>query len=361
MSTLPRGSATPITTRGRGKAVEVEAVVEGVEISNPGRIIDPASGLTKFDLARYHALVADRMLPYVANRPLSTVRCPQGLGKKCFFQKHIGEGFPKAVSSVRVKEKDDKPADYIMIDSVRGLITLVQFGVIEFHPWGSTADDLEHPDYLVFDLDPGPGVSWDDVKEGALHVREVLEGVKLASFLKTSGGKGLHVCVPIEPAADWDTAKAFARAVALHLEKRDPDRYIANMSKDRRKGRIFVDYLRNGRGATSVAPYSVRARPGSGVSMPLAWGALDALGSAAQFTAPDILAGRTELPDPDPWARFLGLKQSIPAEPEGEPAAGAARRRPKPGAKPRPKAAKAGAGKASTRRRSKKKPAAGGG
>ncbi len=284
--------------------------VAGVEISSADRVVYPDCGVTKLDVAKYYEKFAPLILSYVEGRPLSTVRCPQGRGKQCFFQKHVGEGFPKAIESVRVREKSGD-GDYITIDSAEGLVSLVQFGVLEIHPWGARNDDIEHPDVLTFDLDPGEGVGFAAVREAAVGVRDILSAVKLKSFVKTSGGKGLHVCVPIRPESSWQNAKSFAKAVAEHMAEQDPKRYIATMSKAQREGKIFIDYLRNGRGATSVAPYSTRARPNAPISMPLQWQDLPTLKSADAFTLADAMksSGRRR---PDPWKGYFEVDQAIP-------------------------------------------------
>lgn len=286
------------------------ATVEGVVITNPDRVLYPDAELTKLDIARYYDDVAELILPHVVARPLSTLRCPSGQPGPCFFQKHIRDTFTEPVHPMRVKEKDGEE-DLISIDSKAGLIKLAQLGVLEIHPWGSKHPQLERPDLLTFDLDPGPGVAFKDVKIAARRVREVLDGVELESFIKTSGGKGLHVVVPLTPKADWDTAKSFAAAVARRMEEDEPDRYVSSMSKARRAGRIFVDYLRNGRGATSVAPYSTRARAGAPVSMPIGWDELARLKDAGQYTVKNARAYLSRRRK-DPWERLRRVKQQLP-------------------------------------------------
>lgn len=266
-----------------GKRRAQSRVVAGVTITNPDRVLFPEGGFTKGDLAGYYESVAELMLPYVVDRPLSTVRCPGGRSGPCFFQKHPGDTFSEPVGSIRLVEKSG-PAEYLCISSAEGLITLAQFGVIEIHPWGSRGERLEQPDLLTFDLDPGPSVGLEALKAAARRVREVLAELGLESFVKTSGGKGLHVNVPLAPRAGWAEAKAFAAGVARYLAVDEPDRYVDNMSKQKREGKIFVDYLRNGRGATSVAPYSARARMGAPVSMPISWLDLPRLKSPSQYT-----------------------------------------------------------------------------
>jgi len=281
-----------------------DAVVAGVRITHPERVVYPDCGVTKLDLARYYERVSERILPYLADRPLSVVRCVRGTSRQCFFQKHLHETFSAPVKSIRVREKNGT-GDYIAVDSVEGLITLVQMGVIEIHPWGSTSRDLEHPDVLTFDLDPGEGVTFEEIKAGVLEIRGLLKDDGLESFLKTSGGKGLHVQVPLKPKATWDVAKEYAGNIARRLAAEQPAKYVAIMTKARRTGRIFVDYLRNGRGATSVAPYSARARKGAPISMPLAWRQLKTLTSPAEYTV------RSELSKRDAWAAFFDESKQL--------------------------------------------------
>ena len=242
MSVKPIGTRTRIRTfRGR--------------LTHPERILWPEAGVSKEGLAEFYADIADWILPHIAGRVLSLVRCPSGIAAKCFFAKHAWAGLSKAVKRVDVGEKEKM----LTLDSIEGLIDLVQAGVLEIHPWGSAYAKLEQPDRLIFDLDPGEDVPWSAVIEGALDVRNALDDMDLTSFVKTSGGKGLHVVVPLTPSAGWDEAKAFTQSVAQLLAKHWPDRYVATMSKQKRRGKIFIDYLRNGRGSTAVAPYSTRA------------------------------------------------------------------------------------------------------
>jgi bifunctional non-homologous end joining protein LigD len=302
----PRGAKPPKPAKpDRGKQEESgEAKVAGVRISNPQRVVYPEAALSKLDVARYFEAVADWMLPYVADRPLSVVRCTGGLAGACFFQKHPGDTFGPPVKAVPVREKEGM-ANYIAVSNAKGLVSLVQMGVLEVHPWGSKARTLEKPDLIVFDLDPAPGLPFERVKESAVRVREVLEGMGVKSWLKTSGGKGLHVVVPLKTSAavTWENTKSFAEQVAKGLAASEPDRYLAKASKSERKGKVFIDWLRNGRGATSVAPYSARARAAAGVAMPLAWVDLDGLKSADWFTilnTPDHIKKRRR----DPWADY---------------------------------------------------------
>ncbi|HWP09793.1 MAG TPA: DNA ligase D [Polyangiaceae bacterium] len=289
-------------------------------LTNPNKVLYPAQRITKRELLEYYALVAERMLPHVRNRPLTLVRCPNGFDKPCFFQKHPGEGVPEGVRSVPVREQEGK-APYSVIDDERGLFGLVQLGALEIHTWGSRADDYEHPDILVFDLDPDPSVPFAEVIVAARELRSTFERAKLESFVKTAGGKGLHVCVPILPELDWTQAKDFCRRVAEAMAHQHPDRYLATSSKSRRRGKIFVDYLRNGRGATFVAPYSTRARDGAPVAVPLEWDELDAKLRPDQWNVRNLRA-RLESQKADPFARLGSRSQSLRtllADLEGEP------------------------------------------
>lgn len=282
-----------------------DELIEGIKITHPDRVIYPEAGLTKRELAEYYRDIAEHLLPHVADRPLALVRCPQGQEKECFFQKNYTDSLPSALHSVDLGD-----AEGIGLSNAEGLVALAQFGVLEIHPWGSQESDVEHPDRLVFDLDPGPGVDWKGVVQAAKDVRELLQQIGLESWVKTSGGKGLHVCVPIKPNLEWDKAKAFCRGIAEALEKQDPDRYVAEMSKAKRKGKIFVDYLRNGRGATSVAAFSPRARNGAPVSTPIRWDEIDRLDSATGYTIKNIGRRLAQLGE-DPWSGFFKAKQDL--------------------------------------------------
>ena len=269
---------------------------ETVTLTHPDRVLWPDVGLTKEGLAEYYAEIADRIMPHVADRPLSLLRCPDGLGS-CFYQKHAWAGLDDRY----IRLVDGKKT--VVIQDRDGLRALVQASVLEIHPWGAPAADPDRPDRLVFDLDPGDGVAWTDLVAGALEVRERMSASGFASFVKTTGGKGLHIVVPIEPKAGWDEAKAFAKRIASEMAKDAPDRYVATVSKQARNGRIYLDYLRNQRGATAVAAFSTRARPGAPVSAPVDWGELPSLGSGARFDVAS-LPGRLSALRRDPWDGF---------------------------------------------------------
>lgn len=281
--------------RGDKKAAEVKPEKpaaapkprEIVKISNRERVIFPESGQTKGELADYYAALAPLMLPFAADRPLSLVRCPQGRAKKCFFQKHDSGSFGKAVHQVPIREKDGGAEDYIYVEDAEGLLACVQMGTIEFHGWASRTDAVERPDRMIFDLDPDEGMDFDRVKNAAQDIRARLSDIGLVSFAMLSGGKGVHVVVPLTPGHDWDAHKDFASRFAQALSAAEPDRFVATMSKARRKDKIFIDWLRNQRGSTAVLPYSARARPGAPVAIPIDWDELDAMKDAHPFSIAD--------------------------------------------------------------------------
>ncbi|RIK87263.1 MAG: DNA ligase D [Planctomycetota bacterium] len=286
-----------------------EAIVAGVAISSPDKLMYPGYGVTKLDLARYYESVAQWIMPFVERRPLTLVRCPEGQARECFYQKHLTDAMPKALHGVTIKEKDSTDV-YVAVADIAGVISLVQMGVLEIHPWPAREDKIERPDMLVFDLDPGEGLDFSAVVQAARDVRESLEALGLKSFLRTSGGKGLHVVAPLSRRNTWDDLKQFARGVAESLQRAAPDRYVVNMSKAKRQGKIFVDYLRNQRGATAVASYSTRARPGAPIATPISWDELTAKLRADQFNVANI-HDRLKRGFKDPWKGFFKLKQSI--------------------------------------------------
>jgi bifunctional non-homologous end joining protein LigD len=265
-----------------------------VTLSHPDKKLYPGSSITKRDLAEYYEKVAPLMLEQIKGRPISLVRCPAGEGKPCFFQRHGAERLSPFVKPVRLAGEKEP---YLMVEDMRGLVALVQMGVLEIHVWGSRADDPHQPDRLVFDLDPAPDVSFAAVKQAAEDVRERLKQVKLTSFLKTTGGKGLHVVVPFKKGPNWDEAKNFARAFSEAVAKDAPDRFTTNIRKAARTGKIFIDYLRNGEGASAVAPYSTRARKGAPIALPIDWEELKALKGGDVFRMKDAML-RVEK---DPW------------------------------------------------------------
>jgi bifunctional non-homologous end joining protein LigD len=291
------------------KDKDVDGDVLGIRITHSDRLLFSNPDITKIDLARYYGVVADRMLPFAANHPASILRCPQGPDHQCFYQKHAGDGFPDEIHQVPIQESDGNTANYLYVDDAKGLVAAVQMGTIELHIWGSTIDKLDAADRLVFDLDPDPSVTFETVKQAAISLRGALDELGLKSIAMISGGKGIHVIVPLSRRAPWEDAKAFAKGLSAKIANDDPDNYIATMSKAKRKGRIFIDWLRNERGSTAVAPYSVRARAGGPVATPVSWDELDDLDAANGFHIPDILE-RLES-GIDPWAEANDWKQSL--------------------------------------------------
>jgi bifunctional non-homologous end joining protein LigD len=281
-------------------------ILSNIKITNPDKVLFSNPLVTKIDVVSYYAAVADRMLPYVKDRVLSIVRCPKGVGEPCFFKKHPDKEY-KGVKHIMVPS-DDGESEYFYITEKEGLVAEAQMGTIEFHTWGSGVDDIERPDIMVFDLDPDEKMNISRIAEGAKDLKAVLDKMGLISFIKTSGGKGYHIVVPFEKGADWEEFKNFAKTVAIYMESKWPDKYTSNMRKEKRKGRIFVDWVRNGRGATSIAPYSVRAREGAKVSMPIRWKELD----STMPDSYDIENSLIRIKKSDPWKDFFAIKQKLP-------------------------------------------------
>ncbi|MDR3386068.1 MAG: DNA ligase D [Rudaea sp.] len=314
-SSAPDAASKPA----RRKIAAVASPSAAVKLSHPERVAFPADGYTKQEVADYYSAVMPWLLAGISNRPLSVVRCPDGIGDACFFQKHLTPGLTR-VRSVRLTEENGKSGNYLFVDSAEAVMELVQFNALEFHPWAATARDPDHAQYLVFDLDPAPDVAWKRVVAAAIDARDLLAGIGLTSFVRTTGGKGLHVVVPLRPPSPWTQAKDFAHAFASSLAESRPDEFIAVATKNRRGGKIFVDYLRNTRGATSVASYSLRARPGAPVAVPLDWKELSRIRGGAAFDIRSVPKRLRRLRN-DPWAGFDSVHQGL------ESIAGAERRR----------------------------------
>lgn len=278
------------------------------KLTNPDKILYPEDKISKEDVAKYYENIQKWILPFISNRPLTLVRCPAGY-KECFYQKHITHSSPESLQSVTIKEKNGK-SEYIYINNAAGLLALPQLGVLEVHPWGSRIEDIEHPDQIILDLDPSPEVPWKEVVAAAKDIKNHLLKFKLKSFVKTTGGKGLHVVVPIKPEYNWDEIKNFSKTFVTFLEKSKPEKYISKMSKQQRKGKIFIDYLRNQKGATAVAPYSTRARLHAPVSTPLAWNELTNNFYDTYYTISTVLARLKKLKT-DPWKDFFKTRQSL--------------------------------------------------
>lgn len=282
-----------------------------VRLTNPDKVLYPGQGLTKRTLAEYFASVAPLMLPHISGRPLTLLRCPSGRHRDCFFQKHFENHAPAHIRTARIPEAE-RLRTYGMVDSPEGLTALVQLGCLELHVWNSRIERLEQPDLMVFDLDPGPGVAWKLVVESAQLVRQRLRELGLRAWVKTSGSKGLHVVVPLARGVSWDELLRFSGAIAEDLSRRHHALFVADVTPARRKGRIYLDYLRNGRGTSTVAPYSTRAKPDAPISAPIAWDALEELPSAATFTVESMMMQREHGADPwgDLWSEPCRLAKA---------------------------------------------------
>jgi len=286
------------------------AVVEGVRLTHPGRVLYPDLPLTKLDLARFYESIADWVLPHVVGRPLSLLRCPTGLGS-CFYVKHAATADPGVLRRIPIREKGAM-REYAVVDDLAGLMALVQMSILEIHTWNARADDLEHPDRVIIDLDPGPDVAWPRVLGAAELVRVAFEALGLRSFVKTTGGKGLHVVAPFRPARDWETCLAFVRGVSEAIVREDPKTYTTTLTKRGREKKILLDYYRNHRGATAIAAYSTRARTGAPVAVPLAWDELSPRLRSDHFTVRNLAARLRRLKD-DPWREYWTVRQRISA------------------------------------------------
>lgn len=289
--------------------------IEGVRVTHPDRVLYPEQGATKRDLIDHYLSIADAMLPHVAGRMLSLVRCPAGRGGECFYQKHASPGFPDAFHAVELKEKSGT-GEYLYIRDAAGLVAAVQMGVLEIHVWGARADRPDCPDRLVFDLDPDEAIGFDRVKDAAREMRDRLAGLGLTSFLLATGGKGLHVVVPLARRHGWPEHRRFAEAMARWMAQDTPGRYTATMSKAKRTGKVFIDYLRNDRGNSAIAPFSGRARPGAPVAFPLPWSALGGLKDARSVHIGEAAArlGRYRRA---PWEGYGELRQALPSTAPG--------------------------------------------
>jgi bifunctional non-homologous end joining protein LigD len=286
-------------------------VVAGVRITHPERVVYPDAGITKLEIAQYYARIAPLLLPFVRQRPLSIVRCPQGPAGTCFFQKHAtGREIPGIAHVLITERQGEKP--YVLANTVQALAGLAQMGTLELHGWNATADDVERADMLVFDFDPDPGVAFAHVAAAAVQCRSVLSAFGLESFCKTTGGKGLHVIVPLARRAPWETVKTFARGLAELMARQWPQQFVIKAAKSAREGRIFIDYLRNARGATAVVPWSLRARERATVAVPLWWNEVTASLAPGEFTLRTIDTRLAR--GGDPWAGCRTTRQTITVE-----------------------------------------------
>ncbi|SPA33707.1 ATP dependent DNA ligase [Cupriavidus taiwanensis] len=309
-TTRDKPAGRPESRPKAGAAKRQTAVGGKVSISHAERVIDAESGLTKGELVRYYERAAPLMLPHLRGRPIAMVRAPSGVGGEQFFQRHSDT---LRVDGLNVLDPGLWPGHPALLEiaSAEALVAAAQLNVVEFHTWNASKRSIDRPNRIIFDLDPGEGVPWTQVQEAAALMKALLDELGLASFLKTSGGKGLHVVVPVTPRAGWDELKDFARDVVLHAAATLPQRFVAKSGARNRVGKIFIDYLRNGMGATTVAAFSARARPGLGVSIPVAWEELDTLTSAAQWTVANVEARLDALEAADPWADYAGTRQAI--------------------------------------------------
>jgi bifunctional non-homologous end joining protein LigD len=306
----------PESVLGTGGLEDIAAATVGcVRLTHPDKVLYPDAGLTKRDLAEHFERVAERMLPHLARRPLTLVRCPEGIGDDCFFQKHAMKGLPSAVKTVELPEKEGT-GTYLYVEDAEGLVVLAQLGTLELHVWGSHIDRPERVDRLVFDLDPGEGVAFAAVVDAARDVRDRLHAMGLTSFPLLTGGAGIHVVVPLERYDGFDEVRAFAAALAKRMAADDGDRYIAKASKSERKGRIFIDYLRNGLGATAIAPYSPRAREGAPVAVPLRWDELGDKEGGGAYTV-SALPRRLSALKGDPWDGYDEVRQRLTQDMKG--------------------------------------------
>lgn len=288
---------------------ELIKVPQDLSISHPQKLLFRKEKITKLDVASFYQAISEFILPHIADRPLALVRCPEGTSKACFFQKTITGKIPAGLQPVAIQEKSGIKK-YFTIDSPEGLLSLSQMSAFELHAWGCRRDKVENPDQIVMDFDPGPGVQWKQLTNACLELKEILDALGLQSFIKLSGGKGFHVHIPIAPIYSWDQIKEFARTLGREMVNRHPDRYLITVSKKARTGKIFVDYLRNGRGATAVVPYSLRAKDYSAVAMPIGWNDLNKYPRADYFSLEKAL-NHLKKRKKDPWAGIHELKQEI--------------------------------------------------
>ncbi len=306
----PKGAAKRASTSEKSKD-DHRVDVAGVSLSHPDRVLWEEQGLTKQELAEFYVGIADWILPHLVDRPLTLIRCPSGSAKKCFVQRHSWAGLSDFIHRQMVPDSKDGEQEVLTVRDIQGVMALVQSGVLEMHVWGATLKNLERPDRLIFDLDPGEGVDWPQVIKAATAVRERLKGMGLVSFVKTTGGKGLHVVVPLTPRAAWKDALAFTRGFAEAMAVDEPGRYTTTSVKQEREGRIFIDYLRNNREASAVAPYSTRSRPGAPVATPVSWDELTPDLRPNGFTVQN-LPERLRRLKKDPWADLPLIDQTLP-------------------------------------------------
>jgi bifunctional non-homologous end joining protein LigD len=309
---IESGDRTSLPRFGRGSGTHGPYSIAGLQISHPDRLVYPDPPTTKFDVARYYERIGEWIVPHVAGRPLTLVRCPEGIRGDCFFMKHSKVWAPKTLRRVHIQEKK-KVGDYLIADDLPGIVGLVQMGVLEIHTWNTVFEDVERPDRIVIDLDPGEDVTWAQVVAAARLVRKALEALELESFPKTTGGRGLHVVVPLVPHADWSDCLAFSRGISEAIEQAEPELYTTDFAKAGRSNKILLDYLRNNRTNTSIAAYSTRARPHATVSVPLTWRELRATLDPQAFTI-TTLPRRLSRLSTDPWTGYWSCRQKLTAQ-----------------------------------------------
>ncbi|RUY73975.1 DNA ligase D, partial [Mesorhizobium sp. M7A.F.Ca.CA.001.09.2.1] len=302
------GLSTPVSSK--RKRLIAEADLATIWVTNPTRRLFGKTGPTKLDIAVYYALVGDFMLPHILGRPVSLVRCPTGLPKDCFFQRHAFTGMPPSVVTFEATNSEGETKSYLSVEGAKGYLALAQFGVVEFHTWGTHRASLDRPDQIVLDLDPGEGIDWREVVEAAVHIKDELERLGLVPFAKTSGGSGIHITVPVTGKQNWKKLHQATSAIATHLATTAPDTFTTTMGKDNRKKRIFIDYHRNARGHTSAAPYSLRARTNLPASTPVSWSDLESIDAPQDLnysSLPGLLATSG-----DPWAEIDKFARDLP-------------------------------------------------
>jgi bifunctional non-homologous end joining protein LigD len=300
----PRAGVAPLVQNG---VVPRTATVAGIRISHPDRLIYPDLRVSKIDLARYYDAIGAWVLPHIVGRPLTLLHCPQGMAAPCSYMKHAKQWGPSALRRVRIPEKT-KIGEYLVADSIDAVVALVQMGIVEVHTWNSTTDHLERPNRIIWDLDPGPAVSWTQVVAAARLIRRVLATLDLAAWVKTTGGRGLHVVVPIKPLRDWSECLDYARALSNAIVQTDPDLYTIAFAKRGRERKILIDYLRNNRTNTSICAYSPRARPGAAVSTPITWKELSI--EPSRWTLATVPQRLRRL-ETDPWADYWTTSQRL--------------------------------------------------
>ncbi|KTD74202.1 DNA ligase D [Legionella tucsonensis] len=292
----------------KGAAKNTKAHSFRIKMTHPDKVLYPEDGITKKDLLNYYEYVCDYIMPFIKNRPLSLLRCPENR-HNCFFQRHYIDSTPKVLKAISIETKKKKEP-YVYLNTIEGLFSLVQMNVLEIHPWASQISQIEKPDFIVFDLDPGPSVTWEAIVKAAFEIKKHLNEFKLTSFAKTTGGKGLHIVVPIAPEYDWDEVKNFTQVFAEFMERVNPNQYTSTMSKAKRKNKIFIDFLRNQRSATAISSYSTRARIHAPVAVPIHWDELSKEKRDIEFTI-KTLPKRLDTLKSDPWADYWKIKQSL--------------------------------------------------